>query len=59
MIAFQMGSLEVPARATPIPKGKIKVINYDPHGLWKKGLDPFTTEKQEVLWVHLNILKDE
>jgi len=41
-----------PAGVVPIPKGKLKMINADPHHQQEKGLVPIPIPQGEIMWVH-------
>ena len=41
----------------PIPKGKLKVINIDPHNNKKKALVSDLAPRGEIMWVHLTLSK--
>jgi len=43
----------------PIPKGKLRVINIDPHNQREKGLIPVPTPQWETMWVHPNIVESQ
>jgi len=49
----------MPAGVAPIPKGEMKIINFDPHRQKEKGLIPVPTPRGEVMWVHPDIVQDQ
>lgn len=53
-----MGFLEILVGVAPIPTGKIVVKNYDPYNLEQKKLSPISTDKEEIMLVHSDLLKD-
>lgn len=59
MATITMEFLAIPADVAPVLAGKMLVVNYNPHNLKQKGLSPIFTEKEEIIWVHLNLLKVE
>ena len=56
---FGRDLLSVPARMVSIPKGKLNVINTDPHHKEEKGLVPVPTPHGEIMWVHSDIIQSE
>jgi len=56
-IQFGHDLLLVPTRVVPIPKGKLRVINTDPHNMKEKGFVPVPTPRGETMWVHLDIIE--
>ena len=44
-------------RVVPILKGKLRVINTDPHNQKEKGLISIPTPRGETMWVHPDIVK--
>lgn len=49
-MVIEVGAWEIPtmSRVVHIPKGEMKVVNYEPHDHQHKGLSPFTVEKKEI-----------
>lgn len=37
----------------------MRIVNYDSHQQQKKRLSPLRTSREEILWVYLDLLKDE
>jgi len=58
-LQFSRDHPSVPARVVPIPKGKLNVINTDPHHKEEKGLVPIPTPRIEIIWVHSDIIQSE
>ena len=46
-----------PGRVISIPKGKLKVINTNPHHREEKGLVLVPTPHGEIMWVHRDIIQ--
>ena len=49
----------MPVGVVPIPKGKIRVINIDPHHQQEKDLVPIPTPQGETMWVRSDLLKSQ
>ena len=49
----------VPAGVVLTPKGKMRVINTDPHNKREKGLIPVPAPRGEIMWVHADIIKSQ
>ena len=48
-----------PAGVSPIPAGRLKITNSDPHHQKEKGLVPVPTPRGEIMWVHPDIVEDQ
>jgi len=48
-----------PTGVVPISKGKLRVINHDPHNQREKDLIPVLTPLEGTMWVHLDIVKSQ
>jgi len=58
-IQFRRNLLLAPTGVVPIPKGKLRVINTDPHNQKEKGLIPVPTPRGETMWVHPDIVQSQ
>ena len=58
-LQFERNIPLAPTRVIPIPKGKLRVINTDPHNQREKDLIPVPTPLGETMWVHPDIVKSQ
>ena len=49
----------MPAGVGPISKGKLRVINTDPHHQQEKGLVPIPSPQGEIMWVHPDLMEGQ
>lgn len=59
MEILMVGTNEFPTGATPIPIGKLMLINHDLKNLKQKGHSPVSFKTGEIMWVHPNLLEDK
>lgn len=50
---------EIPVGTTPVPTVKMVVVNYDLYNLKQKRLSQISTEKEEIMWVCSDFLKEK
>jgi len=43
----------------PIPKGKLRLVNTDPHHQREKSLIPILTPHGEIMWVHPDLVEGQ
>ena len=43
----------------PVPRGELRVVNTDPHQQQEKGLVPVPTPREEIMWVHPDLVNSQ
>lgn len=59
MATIIMWFFEIPVGTTPVPTVKMVVVNYDLYNLKQKRLSQISTEKEEIMWVCSDFLKEK